>query len=604
VSSNKTVNINVPVLARVEGEGALDLRIEDDAISELKLRIFEPPRYFEKFLEGRSHQDVIDSVARICGICPVAYQMSAVQALESIYQTTVSPWVHDMRQVMYCGEWLQSHSLHVHMLAAPDFLGANSIIEMAKDHDEAVRRGLRLQSLGNDLIGLLGARSVHPVGVCVGGFFHAPKLSTVAAMVDRLALAKADAAEVVRWIATLDLPSDEQDFTSVSLRHPEAYPMIGGRMVSDGGLDIDISEFDQHFTEQHIPHSTALHCLLQEQPYLVGPLARLNLNIDRLPEETRELLDETGIRFPSRNMFHSIVARAVEMHYAVCLAHDLLQVYAVPDTSKVEATPRAGIGFGCTEAPRGILWHRYETDEEGLMKSVRIVPPTSQNQARMEQDIAQSLMTVGLDQEDDSLRLHAEKVIRNYDPCISCATHFLKLTVHHGEEHIQTKGQMPAGEREASHDEAQSVLVVGVGSPHGSDALGWKVVNQLKQDDVLSHQAGLRFLCLDRPGTRLLEAMRDEERVILVDAISGSGKKGALVRMEGREILAQDDRLSSHDLGLASTIQIGGSLDRLPPHLILLGLETHGDIHWQCVHDELDRLLESVKKEIITALSS
>jgi len=343
-TSKKTININVPVLARVEGEGALDLRIEDGSITDLKLRIFEPPRYFEKFLEGRSYQDVLDTVARICGICPVAYQMTAVQALESVFfisqeSTQVTPWTRNMRRVMYCGEWLQSHSLHIHMLAAPDFLGVNSIIEMARDNDEAVRRGLRLQTLGNDLIALFGARSVHPVGVCVGGFSRAPEPAAVSAMVQRLAAAKQDAEAVVRWVASLDLPHDEQDFTSVSLRHSHDYPMDAGRIVSDRGLDIAINEFEEFFTEHHIPHSTALHCLLQGEPYLLGPLARLNLNLDRLPAESRALLDETGIVFPSRNMFHSIVARAVEMHVVVCDAWRLLQDYQRPDQAAVDVTP-------------------------------------------------------------------------------------------------------------------------------------------------------------------------------------------------------------------------------------------------------------------------
>jgi len=425
MSEKRTGRIHVPVLARVEGEGALEVRIDEGRITDLKLRIFEPPRLFEKLLEGRNTQDVIDSVARICGICPVAYQMSAVAAIESIFDCTPSPWIEAMRRVMYCGEWLQSHSLHIHLLAAPDFLGFNSAPEMAQKYPEEVRRGMRLQGLGNEIIRTFGGRSVHPVGVRPGGFFHAPDAATMNALRERLKTGLDDARELIGWVASLPIPDDDQDFVSVSLRHERDYPMNGGRIVSDHGLDIDIADYEKHFREFQVPHSTALHALLDDQPYLVGPLARLNNNLDRLSPELRQLLDDTGIRFPSRNMFHSILARAVEIHLTISEALRLTENYDPNVTPYTEPTAAAGIGFGCTEAPRGILWHRYELDETGHVRNARIVPPTSQNQARMEQDLADSLTRLGLENDDDALRLHGEMVIRNYDPCISCATHFL-----------------------------------------------------------------------------------------------------------------------------------------------------------------------------------
>jgi len=337
----RTININVPVLARVEGEGALELKIHGQHIDELRLRIYEPPRYFEKLLEGRNYYDIPDSVARICGICPVAYQMSAVQAIESIFQAETSPWTRAMRRVMYCGEWLQSHSLHIHMLAAPDFLGFNSIIEMAEHHAAEVRRGLMLQTLGNELITLFGGRSVHPVGVCTGGFYKAPSTESVSKILARLQAAVPDAEALVGWAASLDLPDIEQDFVSVALRHETQYPLNEGRIVSDQGLDIGIDEFEAHFRESQVPHSTALHCLLHDRPYLLGPLARINLNRDRLPAAVSTVMDATGIRFPSRNMFHSIVARAVEIHLALVEAISLLENYSVEKSDPVEPKHRA-----------------------------------------------------------------------------------------------------------------------------------------------------------------------------------------------------------------------------------------------------------------------
>ncbi len=429
MTEKREIPIHVPVLARVEGEGTLELRVRDGTIEELRLRIFEPPRMFEKLLEGRDYAEVPDMVARICGICPVAYQMSAVHAIESLFGAQPGPWVRDMRRLFYCGEWIQSHSLHIHMLAAPDFLGSASIVEMARGHAAEVRRGLKLQALGNDIIRLLGARSVHPVGARVGGFHRAPARAQADALREKLAAALPEAEALVRWTAALDLPADEQDFTAVSLRHPREYPMNEGRLVSSRGLDIAVSEFESRFVEHQEAHSTALHSLLDGQPYLVGPLARLNLNFDRLPSPVRTLADSLDVKFPSRNMYHSIVARALEIVVAMREAIRILEAYEEPVSAYVGVSPRAGAGYGCTEAPRGILWQRYDIDATGKIAAARIVPPTSQNQARMEADLRSSLQSLGTQQGEAALRRRGERVIRNYDPCISCATHFLDLRV-------------------------------------------------------------------------------------------------------------------------------------------------------------------------------
>jgi len=429
MTEKRDISLNVPVLARVEGEAALSLVVRAGRIEELQLRIFEPPRLFEKFLEGRDYTEVPDMVARICGICPVAYQMSAVQAIESIFGVEPTPWVRDMRRAFYCGEWLQSHGLHIHLLALPDFLGFKSAVEMAAKYPAEVRRGLRLQGLGNDIIRLFGARSVHPVGARVGGFHRAPAPAEVEALLANLRAALPEAEALVRWLASLKLPHVEQDFVCIALRHPQDYPLYEGRLASDRGLEAPVADFEKRFTEHQAPHSTALHCLHDGKPYLVGPLARLNLNAERLPSATKLLLKQTGLRLPSRNLYRSVVARALEMHCAIVEAVRLLENYTVPESPYVEVRPRAGVGCGATEAPRGLLWHRYELDDHGKVKAARIVPPTSQNQARIEEDLRATLEAQGLDRPEEKLRWTSETVIRNYDPCISCATHFLDLRV-------------------------------------------------------------------------------------------------------------------------------------------------------------------------------
>lgn len=423
----RKVEIHVPVLARVEGEGALHLRTRGGAIEELTLQIYEPPRLFEKFLEGRSYEEVPDMVARICGICPVAYQISAVNALESLFGIDPGPWVHAMRRVLYCGEWIQSHCLHIHLLAAPDYFGYENAFAMARDYPDIVRRGLGLQGLGNEIMSLLGGRSVHPIGIKVGGFHRAPHADEVDALLAKLRAALPESEALVRWVARIPMPDDDQTFTCVAMRDAEEYPIHRGHIRTSDGLAIDATEYDRHFTEYQVAHSTALYSRYQGGPYLVGPLARLNLNRDRLPAPIQQLMHDTGVTWPSRNMFNSMVARAIEVHYAISEAIWLLQSHVPDSTPAVAVTPRAGVGYGCSEAPRGMLWHCYRVDDEGRILEARIVPPTSQNQARIEEDLRRSLEDFGLQHSDEELRLHCEKVIRNYDPCISCATHFLKL---------------------------------------------------------------------------------------------------------------------------------------------------------------------------------
>jgi len=422
-------NINVPVLARVEGEGALDLKIQDDQITKLQLRIFEPPRFFEKLLEGREPNEVIDAVARICGICPVAYQMSAVNAFESIFEGEITPWVRAMRRLFLCGEWIESHAIHVHMLAGPDFMGYDSALDMAKDHPSLVKNGMRLHAVGAAILSLLGRRVVHPVGACVGGFYAPPAYDAVKSLLTQLEEAVALSTQLIEWTATLSFPQFEQDFICVALSHADEYAMNEGVITSNKGHRLDASEFEKHFHELQVPHSTALHAKLDGYDYLVGPLARVNLNYDFLPAEIKKLLDKLNFKFPSYNMSHSIVARAVEIHYALLEAINILKNYTLPDSSHVEYQYSKGTGYGVTEAPRGLLWQRYETNNEGLIKTARIVPPTSQNQARIENDLKQSLLQYGLDHDDETLKHFCEVIIRNYDPCISCSTHFLTLKV-------------------------------------------------------------------------------------------------------------------------------------------------------------------------------
>jgi coenzyme F420-reducing hydrogenase alpha subunit len=425
----KRRRIKVDYLARVEGEGAMYVKINGAKVEDVKLKIFEPPRFFEAFMRDRRFTEAPDITARICGICPVAYQMSACHAMEEICGVVVAGPLRELRRLIYCGEWIESHVLHVYMLHAPDFLGYPSAIELAQDHRDIVERGLLLKKIGNEMLALVGGREVHPINVRVGGFYRVPTRRELLAFRDKVEKAIEISIETIKLVGGFEFPDFEQDYEMVALRHPDEYPLNEGRLVSSKGLDINKSEFFDHFAEEHIEHSNALHCrLLARGSYFVGPNARYNLNFDRLPAMVQDAARDAGLGAVCNNPFKSIIVRAVETLYACVEGLRIIDDYQMPDAPSVDVEPVRGTGHGCTEAPRGILYHRYTIDDDGLITDAKIVPPTSQNQKRIEEDLSHYVER-NINLPDDQLQWQCEQAIRNYDPCISCATHFLNLHV-------------------------------------------------------------------------------------------------------------------------------------------------------------------------------
>ena len=422
--------VTVETLARVEGEAALRLTVEGDRVTEARLKIFEPPRFFEAFLRGRHFTEAPDITARICGICPVAYQMTAVSALEQALDITVDPQIAALRRLLYCGEWIQSHALHVYMLHAPDFLGYESGLEMAGDHPHVVERGLQLKKVGNALMEFLGGRAVHPINVRVGGFYRVPTRAELEPLAEQLKWARDAARETVRWTATFPFPSFERNYRFVALRGSDSYPFVGDRIISSAGLDIRSSDYEDAIIEEHLAHSTALHARLRDGGgSMVGPLARYALNFDGLSAVAREEAKAAGLENVCRNPFQSIVVRSVEILHACEEALRLIAAYERPDQPAVDVSPRASTGHGCTEAPRGLLYHRYVLDDQGLIVDARIVPPTCHNLDTIEEDL-RSYAEGRLELTQAQLTWQCEQAVRNYDPCISCSTHFLRLDIH------------------------------------------------------------------------------------------------------------------------------------------------------------------------------
>ncbi|WP_159844116.1 Ni/Fe hydrogenase subunit alpha [Nocardia sp. CY41] len=420
--------LKVGSLARVEGEGALRVVVTDGQVESAELNIYEPPRFFEAFLRGRAYTEPPDITSRICGICPVAYQTSACNAIEQICGVELDRPLAELRRLLYCGEWISSHSLHIHLLHMPDFLGYPDAITLATDHRELVEQGLAMKKAGNALLELLGGRAIHPVNVRLGGFYSVPEPADFAPVTELLCHARDCAVQTARRAAAFEFPDLELEYDLLAASESDRYAIDTGTVHTSTGLRLSAAEFPIHVREYQVPHSTALHAMLDGVRYLTGPLARYTLNYPQLSPSARQIAAEIGLGAECRNPFRSILVRLVEVVYAIEEALSIIAAYERPRRAAVPVAPRAGTGHGVSEAPRGLLYHRYQIDDHGIVRAATIIPPTSQNQAVMEDDLRR-VIADNLDLDDAALAAVCERAIRNYDPCISCSAHFLDIDV-------------------------------------------------------------------------------------------------------------------------------------------------------------------------------
>ncbi|MBV9208290.1 MAG: hydrogenase maturation protease [Actinobacteria bacterium] len=562
--------LSVAELARVEGEGALYVRARGDRVEEVRLDIYEPPRFFEAFLRGRGHTEPPDITARICGICPVAYQMSACQAIEDACGVTVDGPIADLRRLLYCGEWIESHALHIYLLHAPDFLGYASGIEMAADRRDIVARGLAMKKAGNAIMERVGGRAIHPVNVRVGGFYRAPARAELAGLTEPLRRALDTALDTVRWVAGFDFPDHDRDVDMLALSRPGTYAIERGELVTRSGRAFPAAQFDENVIEEHVPHSTALHAhLAGGSRYLTGPLARYALNSRWLSPVAREAASAAGLGPVCDNPFRSIVVRAVEVVYAIEEALRLIDGYVPPDPPAVDVPPRPGAGHGVTEAPRGTCYHRYEIGADGLIASARIVPPTSQNQAAIEADL-RAFVEPRLGLDDAELTRRCEQAIRNYDPCISCSTHFLELTIERSLSgtsmaHLPHTGPVTAGDG--------AIVVIGVGNEfRRDDGAGPAVIGRLRG----LVPPGVRLVITDGEPVRLIEAWTGAAIAVVVDAVRARPPHPGRIHrftLDGGPRADGARAASSHGLSLDDAVRLAMALDRMPGRLIVHAIE-------------------------------
>lgn len=421
-------SICVDYVARVEGQGALDIKVSGGKVEYAKFSIFEPPRFFEAFLVGRRCDEVHELTSRICGICPVAHQITALRAVENALGIKVSQQTRDLRKLFALSAHISSHVLNLYFLAAPDYFGYESIIPMAQHNPDLFKRALALKKVGNDLTELIGGRSVHPISAVVGGFTALPDRDGLRAIRARLITSKEYALKDVELFSNLRIPSFERRCEHVALRSDSEYAINDGRLVSTDGLNIAESEYREYIGEKQVPHSTAKHSHVKNRSsIMVGPLPRVNLNFDKLSPDTRKAAKQIGFRPLVFKPYMSIVARALEVVNAIDESIEIIDRLKLKQED-LSFEIKAGEGAAITEAPRGILYHYYKFDREGKVEKADIVTPTAHYAFNVEKDLYELVPNL-LDQPLEEAALKCEMLVRAYDPCISCSAHFVNLRV-------------------------------------------------------------------------------------------------------------------------------------------------------------------------------
>lgn len=419
--------VEVCYVARVEGQGAINVEVTSSGNARAQFAVFEPIRFFEAFLVGRKYHEVHELASRICGICPIAHQTTALRAVENALKVEVTPQTRALRRLLALSGWIQSHTVSLYFLTAPDYLGFDSAIGMANKNVDAVKQGLRLKKLGNDLSEIVGGRAVHPISAVVGGFTKAPGKEALAEIRQRLKREKKDIWSTVDLFRSFDYPEIDRKTELVAISSDGEYAVNEGRLRSSSGLDSPEEEYRIHVQEKEVNYSNTKNSLINGNDFLVGPIARVNLNYQKLTPDAKKAAELLGLNLPCFDPFTNIKARVVEVVYA------LDECMRIIDTLRLdfdEQPIQAEIGTSCegaalTEAPRGLLYHWYKLDSFGVVQKADIVPPTAHNSASIEASLC--ALAPKILKKSQDLTLGCEKLVRAYDPCISCSVHVARL---------------------------------------------------------------------------------------------------------------------------------------------------------------------------------
>jgi sulfhydrogenase subunit alpha len=424
-----TVNINVHHVTRVEGHGNIVIDVKNGDLVQCDWQIVEAPRFFEAMLLGRPYYEASHITSRICGICSVGHATTSLRATENALGVEVSEQTELLRKLVFHGEMIDSHVLHVYMLVAPDFFGAGSVLPLAASHPEVVRRALRIKKLSGDLCAMVAGRHTHPIAMTVGGFTHLPAEKELQAMRERLVAAREDMDETIALFKSLPWPVFERETEYISLQKEEEYAYIDGHIATTDGFTYELPEYRRVTNEFMVPYSTAKRARHNRESYMVGALARFNNNYEQLHPRAKAAAAELGMKPIVTNPFLNSAAQAVEMVHcvedAIEIVDTLLERGLKPEPLW-EFQGKGGEGVGSCDVPRGILFHNYVIDDEGLIQGANCVIPTNQNHANIEADL-RALVPQMLDRSQDDIRLMAEMLVRAYDPCISCSAHLLDV---------------------------------------------------------------------------------------------------------------------------------------------------------------------------------
>jgi coenzyme F420-reducing hydrogenase alpha subunit len=423
------VNINVHHLTRVEGHGNIVLNVKDGKIEELKWIVTESPRFFEVMMRDRYYEDVNHIASRICGICSISHSTVSLQATERAFGVRPSEQTILLRKLLFNAEVMESHILHVMFLAAPDFLGVGSVFPLADTHKDLVVMSLRLKRLAYNLAEALAGRKTHPLSCIVGGFAKLPQYSELEALRKRLEDALVDLAAIVDLFKTLKIPDFQRETEYIALKDDNEYAFINGQIAStDTGLT-SVDNYLNVTNEFCVPQSTAKYTKNARDSYMVGALARFNINHEKLSQKAKSAADDLGLVAPCFNPFMITVAQLVEVIHVVehsIQIIDLLLEKGLKD-EPVRVNPKRGKGISAVEAPRGILFHDYTYGEGGILREANCVIPTNQNHNNIQKDF-ETLVPLILGKPEDEIRHTMEMLVRAYDPCISCSAHMLEVS--------------------------------------------------------------------------------------------------------------------------------------------------------------------------------
>jgi sulfhydrogenase subunit alpha len=426
-----TLNVNVHHVTRVEGHGDIVVDVKNGEIKKCQFEVVEAPRFFEAFVRGRPYYELSHITSRICGICSVGHATTSLRATEKALGVEPSEQTVLLRKLNFHGEMIDSHVLHTYYLVAPDFFGVGSVIPLIETHREVVERALRIKKLSGDLCAMIGGRHTHPCAMAVGGFTHLPTEQELRDMRARLVEARADMDETIALFATLPWPEFERETEYVSLKKDDEYAFIDGTIVTTDDFSYPIEDYRKVTNEWCVPFSTAKWTKHNRESYMVGALARFNNNHDQLHPRAKEAAAKLGMKPIVTNTFLNSAAQAVEMVHCIedgiLIIDELLTRGIQPEEPPEVRLNGGGEGVGSCDVPRGILFHNYVYDEDGICTEANCIIPTNQNYANLNADM-HALLPQILDKPQEEIRLMLEMLVRAYDPCISCSTHFLTVT--------------------------------------------------------------------------------------------------------------------------------------------------------------------------------